>query len=101
MYSSGMTSRRITATIFIENIIIFYIALMIAWIILWNGFGAIKQVYLGPYGAIERVIQDILLNRVFLQEFIVSTLCCGLTAAIPACIFNCIAPINMIKDFYE
>lgn len=98
MYSSGMTAERITATLWAENIILFFLAMIIAYVFLWNGFGLINQI---GYGVLEGVIQGLLWNRVFQQEFFVIFLCCILVSVVPAFVFNRITPISMVKDFYE
>lgn len=98
MYSSGMTAGRITATLWAENIILFFLAMIVAFVFLWNGFGVINQM---GYGVLEGVIQSLLLYRVFLQEFFVVSLCCMLVSMVPAFVFNRITPLSMVKDFYE
>ena len=100
-YSSGMTGRKIIASIWMENCAIFYMALLIACIILWNSFAVLARINKGSYGALEGIIQALLCSRVFAQEFIIVSLCCIVTSVIPAFVFNRIPPLNMVKDFYE
>lgn len=100
-YSSGMTGRRIIASIWMENCAIFYTALLIACIILWNSFAILARVDRGSYGALEGIVQALLRSRVFAQEFIIISLCCIVTSVIPAFVFNRIPPLSMVKSFYE
>lgn len=100
-YASGMTGRKIIASIWMENCAIFYTAWLIACVILWNSFGILAQVDRGSYGALEGIVQDILGSRVFAEEFIIISACCIVTSAIPAFVFNRIPPLSMVKSFYE
>lgn len=100
-YASGMTGRKIIASIWMENGAIFYMALLIAYIILWNSFAILAQVGGEAYGALEGVVKDLLCYRVFAEEFIIVSVCCTVTSAIPAFVFNRIPPLSMVKSFYE
>lgn len=100
-YSSGMTGRKIIASIWMENCAIFYTALLIACIILWNSFGVLAVIDRGTYGALEGIVQDLLRDRVLAEEFVIVSACCIVTSAIPAFIFNRIPPLSMVKSFYE
>lgn len=101
-YASGMTGRKIIASIWMENCAIFYTALFIVYIILWNSFAILAQVETsGSYGALEGVVKDLLCYRVFAEEFIIVSVCCIVTSAVPAFVFNRIPPLSMVKSFYE
>ncbi|MDO4166409.1 MAG: ABC transporter permease [Eubacteriales bacterium] len=100
-YSSGMTGRKIIASIWMENCALFYTALLIAYIILWNSFAVLARIGHGSYGALEGIVQTLLRGRVFAEEFMIISVCCIVTSVIPAFVFNRIPPLSMVKDFYE
>ncbi len=100
-YSSGMTGRKIIASIWMENCAIFYTALLIADIILWNSFAVLARLGNGSYGALEGIVQTLLRDRVFAEGFVIVSVCCIVTSVIPSFVFNRIPPLSMVKAFYE
>ena len=97
-YISGMTTSRIGGSIWLENILLFFCAFAIACIVLWNGCAFMARIDKGSYGALEGIVQALLVSKVFKGEFAIVLICCCVTSVIPMSIFSHMMPVNMIRN---
>lgn len=77
---------------------LFFCAFAIACIVLWNGCAFMARIDKGSYGALEGIVQALLVSKVFKGEFAIVLICCCVTSVIPMSIFSRMMPVNMIRN---
>lgn len=101
-YSSGLSTNQINSLFVIENMILLFFSLLVAFLCLYQGlhyFCAMIGTQ-APYLVID-VVRSVLVSKVFVQEFLI---CCAMiivTSGIPMLIFSRLSPLSMMRDFYE
>lgn len=101
-YSSGLSTSQINSLFVIENMILLFFSLLVAFLCLYQGLNyfcsviGTQQSYL-----VIDVVRSVLISKVFVQEFL---LCCAMiivTSGIPMLLFSRLSPLSMMRDFYE
>ncbi len=100
-YSSGLSTHQINALFVIENVIILFISLIMAYLCLYHGIFYFCEFFGSVPHLIVDVVKSVLVSKVFVQEFL---LCCAMiivTSGIPILLFSRLSPLSMMRDFYE
>ena len=102
LYSSGLSTNQINSLFVIENVTILLFSLILACLCLYHGI----YLFCSYFGAekpdlIVDVVKNVLVSKVFLQEFLICFSMIVVTSGIPMIIFSHLSPLSMMRDFYE
>lgn len=102
LYSSGLSTNQINSLFAIENTIVLFFSLIVAYLCLYHGI----YIFCGFFGKqaphlIIEVVKSILVSKVFLQECLICLAMVIITSVIPMIVFSRLSPLSMMRDFYE